>query len=201
VKPTRPLLTDPAVLEALAHPVRLDVLSYLMADGPATASVCARAVRDTPSNCSYHLRVLSRHGLVERGASDDGRERPWKATITGFDLERSPGDRADGGAVGEAGAGADTAAAAAALMAASLQLDQRLVRDYVTHRDRVSSRWRASDAYATYVLRLTPAELRDLVERLDELIRPLIAATRDQAPPEAELVHLGLQAFPRSWPR
>jgi DNA-binding transcriptional ArsR family regulator len=199
MKPNRPLLTDPAVLGALAHPVRLDVLSYLMADGPATASVCARAVQDTPSNCSYHLRVLARHGLVERGPSEDGRERPWKATITGFDLERSPGDQADAGAAGAAGdAGA---VAAAGLMAASLQLDQRLVRDYLTHRDRVSSRWRASDAYATYVLRLTPGELRDLVDRLDELIRPLIAATRDQAPPGAELVHLGLQAFPRSWSR
>ena len=40
----RPLLTDPEVLEALAHPVRLDLLSYLMSDGPATASACARAV-------------------------------------------------------------------------------------------------------------------------------------------------------------
>ena len=61
----RPLLTDPDVLETLAHPVRLDVLTYLIADGPATASQCARAVGDTPSNCSYHVRMLARHGLVE----------------------------------------------------------------------------------------------------------------------------------------
>jgi DNA-binding transcriptional ArsR family regulator len=183
VEPTRPLLTDPAVLEALAHPVRLDVLSYLIADGPATASVCARAVQDTPSNCSYHLRVLSRHRLVERGESADGRERPWKATITGFELERS-GEEAVG---------------AAAVMAASLQLDQRLVRDYLTHRDQVSTRWRGSDAYVSYTLRVSPAELRELAAQLDALIRPLIAATRNAAPEDAELVHLGLQAFPRSW--
>lgn len=56
-------LTDPAVVDALAHPVRLDVLGYLMSVGPATASQCARAVGDTPSNCSYHLRVLASHGL------------------------------------------------------------------------------------------------------------------------------------------
>jgi DNA-binding transcriptional ArsR family regulator len=183
MKPTRPLLTDPVVLESLAHPVRLDVLSYLIADGPATASVCARAVHDTPSNCSYHLRVLSQHGLVVRGNSSDGRERPWKATITGFDLERS---------------GAETAGAAA-VMAAALQLDQRLVRDYLTNRDQASERWRESDAYAAYTLRLSPTELRELVAQLDALIRPLIAATRDTSPEGAELVHLGLQAFPRSW--
>lgn len=80
----RPLLTDPKALEALAHPVRLDLLTYLMSEGPATASVCARAVGDDPSNCSYHLRALARQGLVERVDSSDGRERPWRATITGF---------------------------------------------------------------------------------------------------------------------
>jgi DNA-binding transcriptional ArsR family regulator len=186
----RPVLTDPAVLESLAHPVRLDVLNYLMSDGPATASVCARAVGDTPSNCSYHLRMLARHGLVASGESADGRERPWRATITGFDIERTTVDPATPEARG-----------AAALLAAALQLDQRLTRDYLTHRDRVSAPWREADAYAAYTLRLTPDELRDLVERLDSLIRPLIAATRENPPSDAELVHLGLQAFPRSSPQ
>jgi DNA-binding transcriptional ArsR family regulator len=188
--PRRPVLTDPAVLESLAHPVRLDILNYLMSDGPATASVCARAVGDTPSNCSYHLRVLARHGLVASGDSTDGRERPWQAMITGFDIERGSGDPATPGARG-----------AAALLAASLQMDQRLTREYLTHRDRIPAAWREVDEYAAYMLRLTPDELRDLVERLDELIRPLIAATRENAPSGAELVHLGLQAFPRSWPQ
>lgn len=185
MKPTRPRLTDPTVLKALAHPVRLDLLSYLMAAGPATASVCARAVQDTPSNCSYHLRTLARHGLVQRSDSADGRERPWTAMITGFELDP----------VGEETAGA------AAVMAASLQLDQRLVRDYLTHRDQVSERWRRADAYASYTLQATPAEVRALVDQLDSLIRPLIAGTRQSAPDGAELVHLGLQAFPRSWPQ
>jgi DNA-binding transcriptional ArsR family regulator len=188
--PLRPVLTDPAVLESLAHPVRLDVLNYLMSDGPATASVCARAVGDTPSNCSYHLRVLERHGLVTSGESPDGRERPWRASITGFEIERTAVDPATPQARG-----------AAALQAASLQLDQRLIRDYLTHRDRVSAAWREADVYSSYTLRVTPEELRDLVERLDGLIRPLIAATREHAPRDAELVHLGLQAFPRSWPQ
>ena len=74
-QPHRPRITDPEALEALAHPVRLDVLGFLMSQGPATASECARAVDDTPSNCSYHLRVLAKHWLVEPAPSDDGRER------------------------------------------------------------------------------------------------------------------------------
>ena len=85
----RTQLTDPAVLDALAHPVRLDVLGHLMSAGPATASQCARAVGDTPSNCSYHLRVLAAHGLVEPDGSGDGRSRPWRATVTGFTIGHS----------------------------------------------------------------------------------------------------------------
>lgn len=45
-------------------------------------------------------------------------------------------------------------------------------------------------------LRVTPAELRRLVAQLDALIRPLIAARRETAAVDAELVHLGLTAFP-----
>lgn len=179
----RPVLSESAVLAALAQPVRLDVLNYLMSAGPATASVCARAVGDSPSNCSYHLRVLARHGLVEADESGDGRERPWRATVTGFSIEDS--------------ALASNDSAGAALLAASLQLDQRLARGYLAGRASAPPQWRAADAYAAYTLRATPQELSELVDRLDALIRPLIAATRDDAPPAAELVHVGLQAFPR----
>jgi DNA-binding MarR family transcriptional regulator len=164
--------------------VRLDALNFLMSRGPATASECARAVGDTPSNCSYHLRVLARHGLVEREPSSDGRERPWRALVTGFTTSREGIDHDPG----------------AAVLAASLQLDQRLVREYLTHRDRAPAGWREADAYAAYTLSATPEELTELVAQLDALIRPLIAATRGDAPENAELVNLGLYAFPRLEP-
>lgn len=184
----RPVLTDPDVLETLAHPVRLDLLTYLMSNGPATASVCARGVGDTPSNCSYHMRALARHGLVEAAPSSDGRARPWRATITGFSLNPDPDpDTAEG-------------RGAAAVLAASLALEQRHLRDYFTHRDRVSRAWREADQCSAYMLRVTPAELRRLAEELDALIRPLIAATREQAPEGSELVSLGLYAFLRADP-
>ena len=184
----RPVLVDAKVLASLAHPVRLDVLRYLMSDGPATASVCARAVGDTPSNCSYHLRVLARHGLVSSEESADGRERPWRATITGFDTED----------VDPAG---PQAKSTAALLAASMHLDQRLGREYLAERGHVAQSWRDADAFASYTLRIGPDELRALLQQLDELIRPFIATTRDDEPPDAESVHLSLQAFPRTHPR
>jgi DNA-binding transcriptional ArsR family regulator len=181
----RPHLTDPEVLNALAHPVRLDLLSYLMSEGPASASACARAVGDTPSNCSYHLRTLARHGLVEAVASADRRQRPWRATITGFTLDEDadPGTRAGRGAAG--------------VMAASLALQQRLARDYLSHRDEAPPAWRDADLASNYTLRVTPDELKALGEQLDALIRPLIAAGRERAPEDAALVTLDLLAFPR----
>jgi len=182
----RPVLTDPEVLEALAHPVRLDLLTYLMSNGPASASACARAVGDTPSNCSYHLRTLARHGLVEPVESADRRQRPWRATITGFDLDPV------------ADPGTPQGRGAAAVLAASLALEQRLLRDYLTHRDEVPTVWREADLTSSYALRVSPSELSALGEQLDALIRPLIAASRESAPPDAEVVQLDLFAFPRT---
>lgn len=179
----RKLLSDPAVIDALSHPVRLDVLGYLMSEGTATASVCARAVGDTPSNCSYHLRVLAKHGLVEQQASPDGRERPWKATVTGLAIEPSD-DASDG-------------AASAAMASASLQLDHQLAREHLRTRESLPSQWRQIDAHAAYGLRVTPDELKHIVEQIDAVVRPYIAATRDDAPSDAEPAHLAVLAFPR----
>ncbi len=187
--PARRLVVDDAtVLEALAHPVRQDVLRFLMSDGPATASVCARAVGDTPSNCSYHLRVLARHGLVRPDESSDARERPWRATITGLIID-------------DADPAGPHARQAAAVVAASMQLDQRLSREYLAGRSRVPRRWRDADVFSSYALWVTPDELSTLAREIDDLIRPFIATLREDEPADAETVHLGVQAFPRSRPR
>ncbi len=172
---TRRTISTPDELAALAHPLRLDLLNHLVSSGPATASRCARAVGDTPSNCSYHLRYLARFGLVEPVEDgDDNRERPWRATITGFSVEPGPQSKA--------------------LAAIALQRDHRLAREYLNRIDDVDPAWQESGGLSTYTLRLTPTELGELQERLDALIRPFIAATRGEVAGSA-LVHLGLNAF------
>jgi DNA-binding transcriptional ArsR family regulator len=175
---------QPELMAVLTHPVRLKLLEHLMAGGPATASQCARAVGDTPSNCSYHLRTLARHGVVAPDESADGRERPYRALVTGLSAEGLDDEPGSPRQVG-----------AAALLAMSVQLDQQSVRDYLARRDQVPQQWRTVDTHATYVLRMTPGELAELAAGLDALIRPYIAATRSDAPEGAELVALGLHAF------
>lgn len=184
VQERRITIREPELMAVLTHPVRLKLLEHLMAAGPATASQCARAVGDTPSNCSYHLRTLVRHGLVAPDESGDARERPYRALVTGLTtdgLDDPPGTARRSGAQ--------------ALLALSVRLDQQAVRDYLARRDRTPKRWRAADAYHTYTLRMTPEELTDLAERLDALIRPYLAATRTDAPAGAALVALGLHAY------
>jgi DNA-binding transcriptional ArsR family regulator len=174
-------ISDPEALEALAHPVRLDILGYLASRGPATASACARAVGDTPSNSSYHLRVLARHGLVEPVESADGRERPWRAVVTGISADPAI---------------AENSAAAKAFTGASLQLDYQLAREAL-NRDDVDPAWRGAEAYAAYALAVTPDELRSLVGAIDALLRPFIAATRDDAPEGSAIAYFSVTAFPR----
>jgi DNA-binding transcriptional ArsR family regulator len=55
--------TPAQVMKALALPVRLEALNFLMSSGPATSSTIARAIGESPSNCSYHPRALLRVGL------------------------------------------------------------------------------------------------------------------------------------------
>ena len=176
---------DVRALAALAHPVRIALLSHLMAVGPRTASECAAAVDASPSNCSWHLRQLAKHGFVQRAeVAADGRERPWRATATGFMLDTA----ADGPAF-----------RVAVRTLASVQLDEqtRLAREHLRHEDELPEPWRQTTDFSTYGLLMTPDELRALTAALDAAIRPFVAATRDDAPAGARSVQVSVSAFLR----
>ena len=69
-------------LRALAHPLRLQMLSLLTA-GPLSAAELARGVACTHANASYHLRTLEAAGLVELDSERSvrgGRERRYRVT-------------------------------------------------------------------------------------------------------------------------
>jgi DNA-binding transcriptional ArsR family regulator len=73
-------LTDPAALEALAHPLRNRLLGLLRTDGPATASGLAQRVGESSGVTSYHLRKLAEVGFVEEDTErGTRRERWWRA--------------------------------------------------------------------------------------------------------------------------
>src|SRR6478736_7487779 len=67
-----------AQLRGLAHPLRLQLLQVLRAEGPATASQLARRLGESSGATSYHLRALHRAGLVEEVEQRNARERWWR---------------------------------------------------------------------------------------------------------------------------
>jgi DNA-binding transcriptional ArsR family regulator len=74
---------DPRALRAVAHPLRLRLIDELGIGGPATATVLAERVGESPANCSWHLRQLARYGYVEEAGGGVGRQRPWRLVLTG----------------------------------------------------------------------------------------------------------------------
>ena len=78
-------IAAPKAMRALAHPVRLAILSRLQRYGPSTATRLSPEVGATPSVTSWHLRHLEGFGLVRDAAvGEDARERWWEAGGRGF---------------------------------------------------------------------------------------------------------------------
>ena len=71
-------LTDARDLRALSHPLRVRIMELLAQEGPLTATEAAAELGTTPANCSFHLRLLARHGFVEEAGGGVGRQRPWR---------------------------------------------------------------------------------------------------------------------------
>jgi DNA-binding transcriptional ArsR family regulator len=91
-KKKRVVLTDPRAIRALAHPARQRIIDELYGGRVMTATECAELAGLTPSATSYHLRALSRWGIIERAdTSSDGRERPWQAAARSLVIATQPG--------------------------------------------------------------------------------------------------------------
>ncbi|WP_414690622.1 ArsR/SmtB family transcription factor [Nocardioides sp.] len=61
-----------STLRALAHPLRLQILSLLTPQAMSAAEI-GRALNTTSANASYHLRVLHREGLIRLESEEKGR--------------------------------------------------------------------------------------------------------------------------------
>lgn len=83
--------SDPAVMRALAHPLRIEMMEVLDDLGEATASEVAARLDQSVANASFHLRLLASGGFIER-AEPRGREKPWKPKHRGRDLRPDAAD-------------------------------------------------------------------------------------------------------------
>jgi DNA-binding transcriptional ArsR family regulator len=144
-------ITDPAVLKALAHPLRLRLYELLSARGPATATQLGEHVDEAAGLLSYHLRQLAEHGYVEEAPelATDGRERWWRVVPGGIswstaDFLGEPGGRAVAGT--------------AERMLLGRQLDR--LQQYTERQEAWGPDWVDAAIGTDALLRLTPDELR-----------------------------------------
>ncbi|MGW4110934.1 helix-turn-helix domain-containing protein [Actinosynnema sp. NPDC004786] len=177
-------VADADALKALAHPLRVSLLNHLLAVGPRTASECAEAVGSTASNCSWHLRQLAKSGFVERADAGDGRERPWRATSVGYDVGAFADDP-------------EVRTPQDALLALALNEDDRLVRRFLDRQRELPREWLDASALHGYTLAVTAEELKDLLGRIDDVLRPYLVPVRQDVPEGALPTHVGIRAFPR----
>lgn len=175
-------VADPRALHALAHPTRVALLDHLLATGARTASQCAEAVGESASSCSWHMRQLARFGFVARAESTDGRERPWRATATGFGYEP-----------GRAGPGDERLEHA--VLATQLRAEEEALMRHLEARGELAPMWQEASVVHTYHLLMTPDELQALQSGFDQAIRPFISLTRADAPDGAARVRLHVRAY------
>lgn len=185
---------DTALLQSLAHPLRMRMLGLLRLDGPSTATKLAERCGESSGLTSYHLRHLADAGLIaEAGAADltgvvrtGGRERWWKAAHRAtYSPMPEPGD--------EAGEAVLTDYLRTVLAALSRNANNWLSAAHAWPRE-----WQEASDIGDTALRLTPAEAERLGEELWEVLsryrRHDSAAT--DVPDDAAVVSVQLQLFP-----
>jgi DNA-binding transcriptional ArsR family regulator len=154
-------VTDPKAMRALAHPVRLQVLSRLQRYGPSTATQLSADVGATPSVTSWHLRHLATFGLVaDWDGGTDRRQRWWQATTRGFRFG-APEDPAD-----EEGRAAYLQLSDAMLRAA---LEQ--TRDWMVETEPdLEPEWQAVAGVSNTSVPVTAAEAEEVLTAVDDML-------------------------------
>jgi DNA-binding transcriptional ArsR family regulator len=178
-------LTDPNAIRALAHPARTAILYHLMEGGPATATECAEVVGESPSSCSYHLRRLAAFGFVEQVASEDRRERRWRALVTGYGIPKDVQDRPE------------VLAALRPLTRRWFEDNQKVVAEYLEQEPTFDLPWRKAATFTTSGPYLTPEQLIRLGEQVQALLEPY-DGDPSKVPEGSMRVHVSFVAIP--WP-
>lgn len=155
------VITDSAVLAALAHPLRRRLMDVLKVDGPLTASALAERTEQAVANISHHLKVLAGCDLVVEAPelARDRRERWWRLASPGLRWSSSGFDD-------------DPASQAVAHAAISLNLERQvsLVRAWYANRESAREVWGDTSFSTDKWLRLTPAELAEFERELLDLL-------------------------------
>jgi DNA-binding transcriptional ArsR family regulator len=156
-----------AELRALAHPLRLQLLQILHAEGPATASQLARRLGESSGATSYHLRALHRVGMVEEAEQRNARERWWQRTPERLMIPNSVPPDASGSERVE------LQAAHAQIESIFLDRDEKALGRWREVRYDLPVDWQDAQWIGNFRIWATAEEVRQFVTAVLDLAQPL----------------------------
>jgi DNA-binding transcriptional ArsR family regulator len=180
------LLTDPKMMRAMAHPLRLAILELFAVHETLTATQASEALGESPANCAFHLRTLGKYGVLEEAGGGRGRERPWK--------EVSPTIRVSTSNL------KDKQAELAATALGQVTLDRWLSRIKKAFSSREwPAEWDDATSAHESVVFLTPAETAAINDEIRGLFTPYLSRRNDPSsrPPGALPVEFDTFGFLR----
>ncbi|MGA8113580.1 MAG: helix-turn-helix domain-containing protein [Actinocatenispora sp.] len=176
-------ISDPDVLKGLAHPLRQRLYRLLIQLGPQPVSVLSDKVDSDHGLVSYHLRELGKRGFIEQAPelARDRRETWWRVLD-----ERNSWDWSDF---------TTPEARAVATVAKNQMITDQFTRlgEWEQSHDAWPTDWVEASTSSNSYVRLTPAELAEMVDRIHALIREYKDRDDDA---DREAVFLFLHAFP-----
>jgi DNA-binding transcriptional ArsR family regulator len=155
--PGRRELTDPVVMRALAHPLRVALLEALLREGPLTATAASVILDDSPGNMSWHLNVLAKYGFVEEAEGGRGRSRPWRLVNLGTTFN----DDVDNPELTVAGE---------AMSRVIHERNYKRILQYLNERDSYSPEWRNSAFSASSITYMTPEEMKKFSDEMADVV-------------------------------
>jgi DNA-binding transcriptional ArsR family regulator len=187
---TRPVRAMSAEhLRALAHPLRLQLLQVLHAEGPATASQLGRRLGESSGATSYHLRALHRAGMVEEAEQRNGRERWWKRSPERLMIPNSvPPDASDTER-------AELQAAHAQIESMFIERDEAALQRWMEVRYDLPLEWQDAQWIGNFRMWATAAEVRSFVESVLALVEPHRKAPQGES--ERQEVHFTFRVLPQ----
>lgn len=159
------------------HPLRVALLDLLAEVGTVTSTQAAARLGHSSGLCSFHLRQLARHGLIEEAPHQGGRARPWRLR---WESSEPSGQEAPG-----------------EFDVLARGLEDESYQHWLAHRDQAPAEWQQDESFSA-VVHLTPAETAELAAS----IRLLLAAyrERDERPEARPAGAVAVAAVTRMFP-
>ena len=176
-------ITEPRAMRALAHPVRLAILSRLQGHGPATATELSEHVDASPSVTSWHLRHLASFGLVRDSDTRSAVTRRAQALLGG-------GRRAGSGS--SSGDDDEGRAASRVLSRHDVRAGRRPARPLARRgRARTSSpQWRRLAGLSNTRRPRHRRELADVEAAIEQVLAPYVTRAARTGRPDARGVRM-----------